>query len=332
MATKSSQRGVALILALSVFALISGISVSVLSSVQREVSLVERVQNSSQWQETLLGGEAWARGWLSGLDLNAAKTLPIDRTQPWLFTEQAFPLEQEGDSLVIQVIDRQSCIDVNGLADPERQPLTQQRLVALSEQLGVSNEWVYWLTDWLDKDQDLSASNGREDEYYIGLETPYRTADAPMTALSEWASLGIDGELSTTLAPYICSLPMAAGVNINRAPEPVWRAMLPQLNEEQSTKLQAKLDSVGFDSTEDLVKDELFADLDPPLDQADWAVTTQLVEVLVTLTHNNRQYYLHSALYKQDSGLVATYYRAFGQFDTITQALLAEDDVTGQQP
>ena len=332
MATKSSQRGVALILALSVFALISGIAVSVLSSVQREVSLVERVQNSTQWQETLLGGEAWATGWLSRLDLAAANALPLDRAQSWLLTEQTFPLEQEGDSLAIQVIDRQSCINVNGLADPERQPLTQQWLVALSEQLGVSNEWVYWLTDWLDANQDLSASNGREDEYYLGLETPYRTADGPMTGLSEWALLNLDADLSTRLAPYICSLPLSAGVNINRAPQVVWRAMLPQLNEEQSTKLQATLDSAGFDSLDAFIKDEDFAELDPTLEATDWSVQSQLVEVLVTLTQNNRRYYLHSALYKQDSGLVATYYRAFGQFDTITQALLAEDDDTGQQP
>ena len=84
------QRGVALIVALMVFAIVSGVAVSVLSSVNQTLTIAQFSQRDVQQKETLLGGEAWAMAWLASQDNEQEVSLVIDWQAPWQLRQQNF--------------------------------------------------------------------------------------------------------------------------------------------------------------------------------------------------------------------------------------------------
>jgi len=69
--------------------------------------------------------------------------------------------------------------------------------------------------DWIDSDA-APLPFGAEDAAYRGKPAPYRTANTLMTDPSELRAVaGVTAELYDTLAPYVCTLPVAKPSQIN---------------------------------------------------------------------------------------------------------------------
>lgn len=318
------QRGVALILALMVFAVISGVAVKVLSSVDRTMDIADFAQQNVAQKETLLGGEAWAVAWLRSSLLPDDLTQGIDWRYPWLLANQTFPLEGDDRQLEIQLIDRQSCININALVDEDTREVTLQRLRGLSNELSISDDWVNYVADWVDADQSWSANGSREDEYYLGMGVPYRTGDTPMVSMAEMALLGLDDEMLSTLAPYVCALPQDIGLNVNRLSLVMIRALFPDLNTDEQEQLKANIQTSGFDDIGNFLALESFEDL--ALVESDWRIDTRFIDAYITLTDQGKQRYLHSQLMMSDDGVVVPVTRSFMAFDVISESLLMEQE------
>lgn len=323
--SQARQKGVALILALMVFAIVSATAINSLTSVQHSLTVADFVQRETQQKQTLLGGEAWALSWFARYNGQTTdETVIMDWQRPWLLVDQTFPLSETGDEgqLHIQIIERQACINVNALADEPLREVTRQRLGRLAQEVDVEQSWINPLLDWVDENQDLAGSDGREDEYYIGLEPHYRTGDTAMASRAELPLLDLDVEVLQKVAPYICMLPAELGVNVNRASDILLKAMSPDFGDEQVNAITARIQSSGFTDINELSSLEALENIS--LTAEDWRVDSRFIDVYVTLEKEDEQRTLHSMLWKDENGRVAPWFRSFAEFDDLSQTLLPQ--------
>ena len=108
----------------------------------------------------------------------------------------------------------------------------------LLKNLGLNPDLTNALVDWIDKDDEISFPGGAEDQTYLVLPQPYRTANERMVQIEElYSVIGFDVATVTKLKPFITALPGRTKININTAPEAVLAAALPALS-------KAKLDEL----------------------------------------------------------------------------------------
>jgi len=82
--------------------------------------------------------------------------------------------------------------------------------------------------DWLDKDSQKRAT-GAEDIDYMGLEQGYRTAASRFESVDELRLImGFTPEMVDQLRELVTALPERSSININSAPEPVFKALFPE--------------------------------------------------------------------------------------------------------
>jgi general secretion pathway protein K len=76
--------------------------------------------------------------------------------------------------------------------------------------------------DWIDQDTEPYQADGAEDNYYQGLDVPYRTANSLLAHSSELLTIkGYERKLYSELLPYVCVLPSQniAEINVNTVKE-----------------------------------------------------------------------------------------------------------------
>lgn len=318
------NRGVALIMALMVFALIAAISATIMTQLARGRDLLSTMQSTAALKQQLLGGEAWARYAFATMD---ASNLPTVDEAPLILMSQSFNLTGEDDSMQVSIIDRQNCYNLNRLADDESNDEALEETKRLLDNVGLDSELGEQLKDWIDNDQDLSGEGGHEDEFYQALSTPFRTADFKMVAETELALLQLPDETIETLILYFCAWPDDIGMNVNRLSSELLDAMLPDLSSTEESELLAQITTAGFDSVSDFIEHDSLAAY--TIEEEDWRVDLAFVDVFVDVTLAGRSMSLHSKLYKANNGVISSYYRAyapnyklqslFGLIDTSTQ-------------
>lgn len=318
---KSSQKGVVLLLALMVFAVVTTLSIQVLGHVEQSVSTVSNTQANIKTRQQLFAGEAWASAWIDQQLQTSDEAVAPDLSRPWHLVSHEFSVQ--GGRIHVDLIDRQSCINLNDLANASTANVAQERLLRLSAELSVSDGWVYLVEDWVDANQALSAASSHEDEYYVGLEPAYRTADSPLADISELRLLPVAEQTWIALAPYICILPQGSGININHLTAPILHAYFPALAGQKQQALEARIASAGFESVEELLHWPILADQD--LRAQDWRVKSRTFEVLVSLVDKEQRRYLRSVIQQdEETGIVAPLSRSFISFDVLSKTLVNE--------
>lgn len=302
-----SSKGVALIMALMVFALIAAVSATIMSQLARERSLIGQLQETATLKQQLLGGEAWARSTLAGMENS---TLPSISEAALVLKKQSFTLDDEDDSMSVTMIDRQNCYNLNRLANDEISEQALQEVERLLTAIGLDKTLAEQLKDWVDADQDITGTTGHEDEFYQALTPSFRTADANFISVTELSLLQFTDKTITSLLPHFCFWPDDIGVNVNRMPTEILQSMLPGLASEKESALLAQMTTGGFASTADFVNHDSLNGL--TVDERDWRVDLAFVDVFVNVTLGQRSMSLHSKLYKKDNGAVVSYYRAYG--------------------
>ncbi|MFB2863484.1 GspK family T2SS minor pseudopilin variant ExeK [Aeromonas sp. MdU4] len=153
----------------------------------------------------------------------------VNLSQNWARKNTVFPVD---DGLLRgEVIDLQSCFNLNSLSVPSKegsngddltqQPYPVQVFRELLKQLAMDDYEAAQLTDairdWTDKDTVLVSSLGAEDSYYEGLKPPYLTANQWMLGKDELRAVrGVTARVYAKLAPYVCALPNdKLKININ---------------------------------------------------------------------------------------------------------------------
>lgn len=308
------HRGIALLTAMLVMALASIAAAAVL------VSANTAIRRSG----TLIDGErAWwyasgVESWVRAILVRDAKESQLDGLgEDWARNVDFLPVEQGGLSGGLE--DLQGRFNLNNLAAaPPKATVYVQQWQQLFRVLDLDASQALPLAaairDWIDTNSTPD-SGGAEDDYYQGLEQPYRAANQPLSSPSELLAIkGMTREIFQRLAPFVTALPSGQAptpINVNTAKKEVLMALSPNMN-------PSKVDAWIEDRIKNPVDNpqKLYA---PPLDVLPADVPPDAVsarseyfQLQVTAVVGSGQVQLYSVLRRPASGPPLVIARSLG--------------------
>jgi general secretion pathway protein K len=225
----ASQRGVALITAVLIVALATILAVNVGFR-----SFLDQRRTATGFAldeafEVALGGEAWAA---DSLRRDAQQSGQRDDfTEEWATPIPPIPIDGGGEFEGL-LEDMQGRFNLNNLVmldggrlvvDPE----ALERFTRLLQLLELEEQWAGIIADWIDSDANEGFPHGAEDSTYTSLSPAYRTANMPVTRVSELLSLPDFGlERYRRLEPFVTALPVGSTINLCTAPPQLLDALL----------------------------------------------------------------------------------------------------------
>lgn len=244
------QKGVALITAMLIMALITTLTFSL----EWDNSLDLRRTYVSMYREEGIQAAFGAESWVLTILRQDAQDSDTDHLgEIWAADMPVLPLGGPGESLQGEIYgdieDLQGRFNINNLVDADGevdQPsLEQFRRLLIA--LGLDVRLAGIAADWIDADQDASFPDGAEDSIYTGIVPPYRAANQIIASTSELAALeGMDKATLDTLLPHIAALPGRTSINVNTATGPVLQSLDENLTLSDVERLIGERGESGF--------------------------------------------------------------------------------------
>ena len=315
------QSGVALVTALLVVSIAVVLAASLVDQLHLDIRRSENLIHSDQAYTYAISLEEFVKFMLK-LDLDENTTKDFDDNQQLFMLNTNLLRPLVGGQMIGELVDLQSRFNLNNLSKTNanyQQDL--QRFQKLLGTLELDENLAYAVVDWLDGDQIVdNPAHGAEFDYYIGLETPYRSADSLMSSPSELRLIkGFNkDDIYDTIIEHIATLPEPTSININTASPEVIES-LQGIESADVDKILDKRD--GDPDNED--------DGDPFEKQGDFknymtslgkknfsdAGTTVLSNYFLLTTEaevGNGKITLYSVLYRDDKGNISVINRSQG--------------------
>jgi len=247
------QRGVAAVTALLIVAIAASTAMFMLSQQSALLGQASLVASRAQADLYARAGLDWARGVIAedGRSASAVDSLG----EPWAQPISALPVERALVSGLL--VDEQGKYNLNNLVGLDKKASANDEKIArrLFTALGVSEELVPAVIDWIDADSDLTGNGGAEDAYYLGLARPYRAANQPMVQVEELYRIrGFDAATIAKLRPFVTALPARTPVNVNTAPAEVILAIAPDVSAEQVASFVKSRTTLPLKSPQQIVE------------------------------------------------------------------------------
>lgn len=297
------QQGVALITAMLVVSLATILAVSLLDHLNFDT---QRTANILRLDQTLLYNRAAVEVSRELLKLDLQQSNQFDDLNDIsLFNTQmaAFPIE--GGHIATEISDLQSCYNLNNLSpDASNADQQKERYRKLLGFIGIEAHLINSLTDslidWIDSN-DQSLQNGAEYDYYLGMLPAYRSANQPLSSISELRLIrDYTQEVFDIIRPYVCVVStLNTAININTASQEVIKSF-PQL-EEHAEKIIQEREDQSFDTMQsfnDFAKQTL--DI-KTLDQNGLQVYSEYFLLRSETTLGSHSSVLYSILYRNQS-------------------------------
>lgn len=216
------QRGVALITAVLIVAIVASVAAALSLGQQVWLRQMENITERAQANTLRQAAADWAMAFLAR-DARESKSDHLG--EDW--AKKPPPLPAEGGLITLAAEDAQGRFNLNNLVR-NGQPSTPD--IALFQQLlraaGLDVALVEPLIDWIDPDSQ-QRPGGAEDIEYLNLASPYRTANQPLTSIDELRLIkGYTAKVVEALRPNVVVLPQPTSININTALAPVLTALL----------------------------------------------------------------------------------------------------------
>ena len=244
----NQQRGVALITAILIMALITTLTFSL----EWDNSLDLRRTYVSMYREEAIQAAIGAESWVLSIlrqDIEDSETDHLGE----IWASDIPPLPLEGDDIrgavFGQIQDLQGRFNINNLidrdGDVDQPSLEQFRRLLIS--LDVDVRFAGIAADWLDANSEAGFPDGAEDSIYTGIVPPYRTANQILSSTSELAALeGMDKATMDTLLPHITALPGHTAINVNTATGPVLQSLDENITMADVERLLSEREETGF--------------------------------------------------------------------------------------
>ncbi|NOX75291.1 MAG: type II secretion system minor pseudopilin GspK [Gammaproteobacteria bacterium] len=242
------QRGVALITALLITALVTVVAVAMISRQQLDIRRTGNMLEADQAYMYALAAENFAIDTLRR-DPSNVDTLLEDWARPLP------PMPVEGGMVSGQIEDLQGRFNLNNLlgsnrrADPTQVRALQtllQQVNRVTDDLNLPPAMANRVVDWIDPDINTSV-DGAEDLEYLNInadrQIPYRTANQLMVSPSELAlllNMPSNGVGALRGRKLVSTLPAITTLNVNTAPPMVLMTL------DQNITLQIASDLVQF--------------------------------------------------------------------------------------
>jgi general secretion pathway protein K len=244
---RKHQRGVALITALLVMALLATLAASLTWDNGMDVRRTMTMLYHDEGTQAALGAEIWVMSLLRD-DSQESETDHLGEI--WAAEMPVLPIESDTlqGALHGDVQDLQGRFNVNNLVnrngkiDDDARDQFRRLLTALT----IDPRFADLAADWIDADQRPELS-GAEDPIYTGMVPPYRTANQPLTSISELAALeGMDKATFAILRPHITALPGKTLINVNTATGPVLQSLSDDISAAVAESLISDREESGF--------------------------------------------------------------------------------------
>lgn len=232
------QQGVALMIVIFVFALVSILSVGMYNRQSIFVQQAGNLLAQTQAYQYAIASEIYARRLLKEDWDNDKKDGFVDDLE---FVKSSLTRPFEQAIVSSQFNDVQGKLNINDLVGLKGQvnAVTKERFMQLFSRLSIETLKVEQVIDWLDENQDPEGFEGAEDGDYLSLDPSYRTAGQMMQDISELRLLpNISNEDYQKLLPHVTVLPQGwAPLNVNTASEEVLQSLSSKLSDAQAKSL-----------------------------------------------------------------------------------------------
>ncbi|NCT79619.1 type II secretion system minor pseudopilin GspK [Pseudomonas stutzeri] len=309
----SRQRGVALITVLLVVAIVTVVSAAMVARQQLSIRATSNQLQARQAWHYALGGEALAQAILAR-DLKGGEpgAAAIDHLlEPWAQPLPAFEIDQ--GEILVRIEDLAGRFNLNDLLrDQQPNPAAVEQFRRLLLRLQISAPYAERLLDWIDPDQQPSGELGAEDNVYLGLDTPYRSAGRRLHDLSELRLLlDMREEDFQRLAPYVVALPPNVPLNVNTASAMVLSSLSDNVSLGAAESLVELRRAVPFRNSAAFLAQPALAGT--TLQGTALAVGSQFFQATSEVRLGDRRLALVSLLQREQDGSVRVLARNLGQ-------------------
>lgn len=292
-----SNRGVALVTALLIVSLATVAAVSFATQQHLDIRRTGNLIDGDQAWIYATGAEDWAK---LILKRDAANSEFDALTEAW--AQILPPIDLPGGYMVGKINDAQARFNLNNLVSnnvvDQKALADLQRLLLL---LGLDPSLAVAVADWLDPDINATPPDGAEDEYYAGLEHPYRTANRTMTSVSELRLVkGFDEKTYQKIAPFVTALPPPTPINVNTAPAEVMATLSNNIDAELAIAIVKLRQENPFKTPQDFTTHPLI--LAAQVNAEDIAVASQYFEVNIETRIGYGRAALSSLIMRADQG------------------------------
>lgn len=222
--TRHQQQGVALITAIFIVSIVATTAAYIGFNEQlwfrQTENRVDRAQSEAVKQGAIEGAIAML--------LEDARDNDTDHLNE-LWAKTPLAGEVGSGQFFATITDAQGRFNLNNLLKPDGTPsgpdiaMFRRLLDILALPTGLTDAAL----DWLDKDSQKRPT-GAEDIDYMGMEQGYRTAASRFESVDELRLImGFTPEMVDVLRDLVTALPERSSININSAPEPVFKALFP---------------------------------------------------------------------------------------------------------
>ena len=318
------QQGVALMIVIFIFALVSILSVGMYNRQSLFIQSTGNVLAQSQAYQYAIASEIYGK-----------RLLKADWDEDKENSEFYDDLEQTKNSILIpveeaflqaQFNDLQGKLNLNDLVlvdGKTANALMVTRFKKLFSRLSIQTVKVDVLLDWIDIDQDPSNIDGIEDGEYLSQDTPYRNASQPFRSVSELLLLpGISQEDYQNLLPHVSALPQGyVSINVNTASKEVLQS-LSDLNDADADSVAEQRESSPWKTFADFQADPLISGAN--FDFTNLEVKSEFFEIATLITLADRKARLVSVIYRNNKdGVMQVLSRDQGQKYLITKDKIA---------
>ncbi len=246
MTSYQHSRGVALITALLIMALIASLTYTLKWNNALDLRRTVVMLNRDQAVQVAIGAESWIQ---TILRQDYADSETDHLGEIWASELPGLPID--GGELFGAIEDLQGRFNVNNLigADGDVDPLVLEQFQRLLLALGLDPRFAGITGDWIDANQDAQFPDGAEDSIYTGMTPPYRAANQLLSSASELAAIeGMDKTTLDALLPHIVALPGRTLINANTATVPVLQSLDNRITIADAEILVAERAESGFSS------------------------------------------------------------------------------------
>ena len=299
------HRGVALITAMLIAALATIVAANLAWDNALDVRRTMVLLNRDQAIQVALGAESWIINILHQ-DLEDSQTDHLGEI--WASNLPGLPLE--GGEVFGAVEDLQGRFNVNNLVD-QNGAIVQESLEQfqrLLDALGLERRLAGIAADWIDSDIEASFPDGAEDAIYSSIIPPYRTANQPLSSISEFAALeGMDKQTFDVLKHHITALPGRTTINVNTATPPVLQSLDENMTVSDVEGLVAEREGSGFGDIQSSFLSLVTPDVLNSLDES-----TRFFQLKVVVQIDTVRITMFSVLERGPQGDVTPILRSFG--------------------
>ena len=283
---RRDERGVALLLAILVLALLVALILEFDSEARREYREAAAFRDSFKATVLTRAAVQAARAVLQQDHMRDKQTYDAT-TDLWAFPINKYAI---GDGfMTAQIEDERSKLNLNDLAtiaDPNAKKTKVGRVKRLFSLLAINPDLVDAIVDWVDAD-DIPEAAGAESVYYQSLRPSYRAANAPFQTPRELRLVkGMTPEIVDKLLEYVTVFPQdgESRVNINTADVVVLQSLDPRISQTMAGEV---IQSRPFKTVQELDRVGSFAEIGKELRLLSvYDVKSNIFSARMTLTVN----------------------------------------------